>query len=159
MRTKIEPDDELYIPDVSGLDWSKAIIGRRARKPGEKTEIGIDGAVTYQLRLIPSNKVLGRFASTLDAWPAIIATVEAGRSPRTLSLDWVGADGVTASISAGPRLLSWARYNNGEPNPYADLAALHPRRVAETAGASSCLPARPPAGVTRAPRAVANPSR
>jgi hypothetical protein len=24
MRTKIDPDDDLYIPDVSGLDWSKS---------------------------------------------------------------------------------------------------------------------------------------
>ena len=43
--------------------------------------------------LIPSNKILAQFDSTLEAWPAIIRTIEAGRSPRTLSLDWVAADG------------------------------------------------------------------
>ena len=108
----VELDDDLR-PDTSQLDWSQAVVGRRARRPGEKHEIGIDGAVGYLLRLIPSNKVLARFGSTLDAWPVIIATVEGGRSPRTLSLDWVAADGRAESISAGPRLEHWARRNNG----------------------------------------------
>ncbi len=86
MRTKLDPDDEFFIPEI---DFSKVelVPNRRARRPGEKTEICIDGAVGYSLRLIPSNKVLARFDSTLEAWPAIIATVEGGRSPRTLSLD------------------------------------------------------------------------
>lgn len=128
----IELDDDVR-PDTSQLDWSKAVIGRRARKPGEKTEIFIDGAVGYSLRLIPSNKVLARFESTLEAWPVIIATVEGGRSPRTLSLDWVAADGRTESISAGPRLERWARHSNGEPRPSAGRASRQPRRVAETA--------------------------
>jgi hypothetical protein len=131
MRTKLDPDDEFFIPDVSQLDWSKAIVGRRARKRGEKTEVFIDGAVAYQLRLIPSNKVLARFESTLEAWPVIIATVEGGRSPRTLALDAILVDGRTARVSAGPRIERWARYNNGEPNPYADLWTTASRRVAE----------------------------
>src|SRR5688572_10895872 len=104
MRTKLDPDDEFFIPDISGLDWSTAETGRYARLPGEKTEICIDGAVGYSLRLIPSNKILARFSSTLEAWPVIISTVDGGRSPRTLSLDWNGADGTSGSISAGPRL-------------------------------------------------------
>ena len=125
--------DELR-PDTSQIDWSKAEVGRRARKPGEKTEVFIDGAVGYQLRLIPSNKVLARFASTLEAWPVIIATVEAGRSPRTLALDAIMTDGTGVLVSAGPRIEMWARYNNGEPNPYADLWTAPPsRRVAEGA--------------------------
>ncbi len=41
------------------------------------------------------------------------AVVEAGRSPRTLVLDWVGADGRGHKLSAGPHLLSFARVNNG----------------------------------------------
>ncbi len=118
-------------PDTSQIDWSKAEVGRGVRKPGEKTEIRIDGAVGYQLRLIPSNKVLCRFDSTLDAWPAIVSTVEGGRSPRTLSLDWVLADGRSGSISAGPRLARWARYNNGEPHSYENRATVTARRVAE----------------------------
>jgi len=131
MRTKIDPDDELFIPDVSGLDWSQAEIGRYTRARGEKTEIGIDGAVGYQLRLIPSNRILARFESTLEAWPTIISTVEGGRSPRTLSLDWVRADGKVGSISAGPRLEPWARHNNGEPHGYAAGPRRPGRRVAE----------------------------
>ena len=126
-----DPDDER--PDTSHLDWSKAEVGRRARRPGEKTEVFIDGAVAYQLRLIPSNKVLARFKSTLDAWPVIIATIESGRSPRTLALDAILADGRAVMISAGPRIEMWARYNNGEPNPYGDLWTATHRRVAEGA--------------------------
>ena len=114
-------------PDLSDLDWSKAEVGRYARAPGEKTEIRVDGAVGYVLRLIPSNKILARFSSTLDAWPAIIASVEGGRSPRTLALDWIMADGRTGKMAAGPFLLSFARLNNGEPHPYAGGV----RRVAE----------------------------
>ena len=130
MRTKLDPDDEFFIPEVT-IDWSSARPSRFARKPGEKTEICIDGAIGYSLRLIPSNKVLARFDSTLEAWPAIIAAVESGRSPRTLSLDWYGPDGSSGSISAGPRLERWARLNNGEPYPDTGRAALPPRRVAE----------------------------
>jgi len=43
----------------------------------------------------------------------IIATVDGGRSPRTLSLDWIGEGGAGGSVSAGPRLEMWARHNNG----------------------------------------------
>jgi len=114
----VDPDELDERPDTEYLDWSKAEVGRYARKPGEKVEICIDGAVGYALRLIPSNKILGRFASTLDAWPAIIAAVDDdGRSPRTLALDWVAADGTQERISAGPFLLVWARLNNGGPHP------------------------------------------
>ena len=113
-------DEDLEIPERLDIDWSKAEIGRYAPRPGEKTEICIDGAVGYALRLIPSNKILARFTSTLDAWPAIIAAVdEAGRSPRTLALDWIAADGRSERISAGPFLVVWARMNNGGPHPYA----------------------------------------
>ena len=130
MRTKLDPEDEFFIPEME-IDWSVARPSRFASKPGEKTEICIDGAVEYRLRLIPSNKVLARFASTLDAWPAIISTVEGGRSPRTLSLDWVSGDGRTGSISAGPRLERWARLNDGEPHPYASRTRAAGRRIAE----------------------------
>jgi len=133
MRTKLDPDDGFFIPDVSGIDWSTAKGSPHPRKPGEKSEFFLDGAVGYQLRLIPSNKVLARFDTTLEAWPAIIATVEGGRSPRTLALDAIMADGTATRVSAGPRLEMWARYNNGEPNPYADLWSTDPRRVAEGA--------------------------
>ena len=130
MRTRAdELDPDLEIPE---FDFSRGTLPNRyARKPGEKTEIRIDDAVGYQLRLIPSNKVLARFRSTLEAWPAIIETVEGGRSPRTLSLDWQKADGRTGSISAGPRLARWARHNNGEPWEYKGRPANRGRRVAE----------------------------
>ena len=132
MRTKLDPDDEFFIPDVSGFDWSKAETGRYARAPGEKTEIRLDGAIEYQLRLIPSTKVIGRFRSTLDAWPAIIAAAESGRSPRTLSLDAIDANGKRWHMAAGRFLIAYARFNNGEPHPYAKPASGGAgRRVAE----------------------------
>ncbi len=134
MSMKLDPEDEFFIPDTSQLDWSKAEIGRPGRKPGEKTEIRIDGAVGYLLRLIPSNKILARFDSTLEAWPVIIDTIERGRSPRTLSLDWIGRDGRSESVSAGPSLESFARINNGEPHPYPSPApGSVAKRVAEGA--------------------------
>ena len=63
----------------------------------------------------------------------IISTVEGGRSPRTLALDAIMSDGTVGLVSAGPRIEMWARYNNGEPNPYGDLWAAGARRVAEGA--------------------------
>jgi hypothetical protein len=130
MRTKLDPDDEFSIPE---FDFSRGTRPSRfIRKPGEKSEICIDGAVGYSLRLIPSNKILARFESTLDAWPEIIRTIEAGRSPRTLSLDWNAADGSSGIISAGPRLEPFARVSNGELDSYLSPASRASRkRVAE----------------------------
>jgi len=130
MRTKLDPDDEFFIPE---FDFSRGTLPNPfARKPGEKSEISIDGAVGYSLRLIPSNKILARFESTLEAWPVIIRTIEGGRSPRTLSLDWNGEDGRRGSISAGPRLEWFARVNNGEPHPYPSRAPQYSgKRVVE----------------------------
>lgn len=107
-------DDDIR-PDTSQLDWSKAEIGRGALKAGEKTEICLDGAAEYQLRLIPSTVVIGRFASTLDAWPAIIRAAESGRSPRTLSLDAFGADGRRWHMAAGTFLIEFARSTTETP--------------------------------------------
>lgn len=130
MRTKLDPDDELFIPEI---DFSTVELRPNpfAARPGEKTEICIDGAVEYQVRLIPSAKVIGRFGSTLDAWPAIIAAIESGRSPRTLSLDAIGPKGQRWHISAGPFLESFARLNNGETLPYEVPEPRGGRRVAE----------------------------
>jgi len=130
MNTLVD-DDDLLIPEIeTSGPWRP---NRFAKVPGEGTEIRIDGATGYTLRLIPSNKVLARFESTLEAWPAIIAAVESGRSPRTLSLDWNGANGRGGRISAGPRLERWARHNNGEPIEYVRPRARSTgRRVAES---------------------------
>jgi hypothetical protein len=134
VNTKLDPDDEFFIPEIdfSKVEW---VPNPRPRQPGEKTEIFVDGAVGYRLRLIPSNRELARFETTLEAWPVIIEIIERGRSPRTLAFDAFMADGRPVLVSAGPRLEMWSRYNNGEPNPYSDLWAREPRRVAETARA------------------------
>jgi hypothetical protein len=111
MNTHAE-DADLDIPeiDLSMVEWRPNPF---ARKPGERTEIRIDGAVEYELRLIPSGRALGRFASTLEAWPAILEAVEHGRSPRTLSLDALGSAGERWHIGAGQLLVRVARLNNG----------------------------------------------
>jgi hypothetical protein len=90
-------------------------VGRYARLSRDGFGIVIDGAVAYSLRLIPSNKILGRFASTHDAWPAVIAAVEAGRSPRMLVLDWHGADESRGPVSSGVTLEYLARSGLGLP--------------------------------------------
>jgi len=126
MTTNID-DDDLEIPELTDEFWARAVPNPYARKPGEKTEICLDGAVEYQLRLIPSTRVIGRFTSTLDAWPAIIAAAESGRSPRTLSLDAIGSAGQRWHMAAGPFLIAFARLNNGEPWPNGD-PAIRPTR-------------------------------
>ena len=115
MNTQAE-DPDLEIPEIdfSTVEWRPNPF---ARKLGEKTEIRIDGAVEYELRLIPSGRTLARFASTLEAWPAILLAVEQGRSPRTLSLDALGSAGERWHIGAGRLLVRVARLNNGEDVP------------------------------------------
>jgi len=138
MTTNID-DDDLEIPELTDEFWARAVPNPYARKPGEKTEICLDRAVEYQLRLIPSTRVIGRFTSTLDAWPAIIAAAESGRSPRTLSLDAIGSAGQRWHMAAGPFLIAFARLNNGEPWPNGD-PAIRPTR--SRAGPDSAEPPR-----------------
>ncbi len=133
MRTKLDPNDEFFIPEID-FSTVEFLPEPLARKPGERTEVCLDGAIEYQLRLIPSTKVIGRFASTLDAWPEIIAAIESGRSPRTLSFDAIGAAGQRWHMAAGPFLERFARLNNGEPHPYpSPKRSPVARRVAEGA--------------------------
>src|SRR5665811_1996611 len=86
-------DDDVEIPEVT--DFSSFQRGRYGCKPGEPLEIRVDGAIGYSLRLIPSNKVVGRFVSTLEAWPAIEAEAERGIPASCLVLD---SHGATASM-------------------------------------------------------------
>jgi hypothetical protein len=90
-------------------------VGRYAKLSRDGYGLVIDGAVAYSLRLIPSNKILGQFASTHDAWPAVIAAIEGGRSPRTLVLDWHHADGSRGRVSSGVTLEYLARSGLGLP--------------------------------------------
>lgn len=105
-------------------DFSKGELGRYARRPGEGLEIRIDGAIGYSLRLIPSNKVVGRFSSTFDAWPAVLAEIERGIPAKCLILDWHRADGRRGRVSSGRRLVSTARSGLGLH------VAQHPMRAA-----------------------------
>jgi hypothetical protein len=88
---------------------------RRAGRPNDGFDISIDGAVGYSLRLIPSNKILGRFASTHEAWGAVIAAADGGRPPRMLVLDWHRADGARGPVASGLTLEYLARSGLGLP--------------------------------------------
>jgi len=107
MRTN--DDADLEIPE---FDFRRATRagGPRFRGP---VEIRIDGAVGYALRLIPSNKPLGRFKSTLEAWPAVVDALDSGRAARTLALDWHLKDGSVGQLAAGQILESIARSSHG----------------------------------------------
>jgi len=87
----------------------------RSARQEQGFEIVIDRAVEYALRLVPSGKVLGRYRSTREAWPAVVAAVDGGRAPRLLVLDWVGADGSRGKVSSGVTLEYLARSGLGIP--------------------------------------------
>jgi hypothetical protein len=87
------------------FDFSSARLVNRPISP-EGFSIVIDGAVGYSLRLIPSNKILGQFESTREAWPAVLAAVERGMPAKCLVLDWHSGDGRRGRVSSG-RVLVW----------------------------------------------------
>jgi hypothetical protein len=93
-------------------DWSRATRAAGPRFP-EGFGIVIDGAVGYSLRLIPSNKILGCFVSTREAWPAVLAAVERGMPPKCLILDWHWANGRRGRVSSGHQLVLAARSGLG----------------------------------------------
>jgi hypothetical protein len=113
--TTLDVDDDFEIPEIT--DWTGFQRGRYARKPGETSQIFIDGAVGYSLRLIPSNKIVGRFSSTLEAWPAVLAEVERGTPAKCLVLDWHGLSGERGRVSSGSLLVSIARSGLGLDTP------------------------------------------
>jgi hypothetical protein len=91
-------DDDFEYPEIT--DFTGWEVGRYAPKPGEGLDIRVIGAVEYSLRLIPSNKVVGRFASTHEAWPAVLSELDRGIPARLLVLDWHGR---TARAGESPR--------------------------------------------------------
>jgi len=113
-----DPFDDEY-----EYDFSKGELGRYARKPDEGLDIQIDGAVGYSLRLIPSNKVVGRFSTTFEAWPAVLAELERGIPARSLVLDWHGANGERGRVSSGRLLAIVARSGIGTLEPERVTAA------------------------------------
>ena len=104
-------DDDADLERVE-FDFSRAKLVNR---PSSSDGFGvvIDGAVEYSLRLIPSNKILGRFASTREAWPAVLAEIERGIPAKCLVLDWHWANGRRGRVSSGRLLVSTARSGLG----------------------------------------------
>jgi hypothetical protein len=106
-------DDDADLERVE-FDFSRAKLVNRPSSP-DGFGIVIDGAVGYSLRLIPSNKILGRFASTREAWPAVLAEIERGIPAKCLVLDWHWANGRTGRVSSGRNLAFIARSGLGLP--------------------------------------------
>jgi hypothetical protein len=104
-------DDDLEYPEIT--DFTGWEVGRYAPKPGEGFDIRIIGAVGYSLRMIPSNRILGRFLTTFEAWPAVLAQLDRGIPARLLILDWHGADGERGRVYSGRLLAHFARLGIG----------------------------------------------
>ena len=104
-------DDDADLERVE-FDFSRARLVNRPRSPGG-FRIVIDGAVGYWLRLIPSDKILGHFMSTREAWPAVLAAVDRGIPAKGLVLDWHWANGRRGRVSSGRQLVSTARSGLG----------------------------------------------
>jgi hypothetical protein len=115
-------DDDADLERVE-FDFSRARLVNRPRSP-EGYGIVIDGAVGYSLRLIPSNKILGRFASTREAWPAVLAEVERGIPAKCLVLDWHWANGRRGRVSSGRLLVLTARSGLGLDSAQHSLRAV-----------------------------------
>jgi hypothetical protein len=111
-------DDAPFDFDAGSIE-----IGRYARLSEDGFAIAIDGAVAYSLRLIPSNKVLGRFTSTRKAWPVILDELAGGRPARCLVLDWHDAAGRRGRVGSGRLLAFTAARGVGQ-------AARKPERIA-----------------------------
>ncbi len=107
MRTTDDADLDVDFADI--LEFGKVEVGRYARMEADGFGVVIDGAVGYSLRLIPSNTVVGRFASTREAWPAILAEVERGIPAKCLVLDWHWANGRRGRVGSGRLLVMTAR--------------------------------------------------
>jgi hypothetical protein len=105
-------DDDSDVERVE-FDFSRAIRAKAPRFP-EGFEIRIDDATGYLLRLIPSNKILGRFTSTRDAWPVVIAEIERGIPARCLVLEAHFADGDRERVGSGRVLEYTARAGVGQ---------------------------------------------
>jgi hypothetical protein len=115
-------DDNADVKRVE-FDFSRANRATGPRFP-DGFEIRIDDATGYSLRLIPSNKILGRFTSTRDAWPVVIAEIERGIPARCLVLEAHFADGDREKVGAGRILEFTARAGIGQ------TAARRPVRAA-----------------------------
>lgn len=154
MSSRIDDDPEN--PEWTSDDWARAVPVPR-RPLGVRSQIRIDGAVAYSVRVVPSNKVLGRFPSTLDAWDLIEDEVDAGRNPKTLVLDWHRPDGTSGKLAAGRTLVAIARMSNGAPWPgdrSSREAAGRPRRPPRGGGSRRGLTR---AGSAQASRVEAKP--
>ncbi len=82
--------------------------GRYASTLANGFTLEIDGATAYRVRLLPSNKEIGRSATAAEAARLVELELAAGRDERTLALDWCDDAGRTGKIAAGHRLTDFA---------------------------------------------------
>ena len=104
-------DDDLDIPEIVDFSGFRRATGPRFP---DGFEIQIDDAIGYQLRLIPSNKIVGRFSSTRDAWPVVLSELARGIPARCLVLDALFADGDRYRVTSGQFLEVTARDGLGQ---------------------------------------------
>jgi hypothetical protein len=93
-------------------DFSQAKQATGPRFP-EGFGIAIDGATGYSVRLIPSNKVVGRAEATEDLWSVVLDAIDSGIPARCIVLDAHLEDGTRYKIGAGRLLEVTARAGIG----------------------------------------------
>jgi hypothetical protein len=104
-------DPDLDIPELppGSLKHSLELERLLWDKVKDGFDIGIDGAIGYRLRLIPSNKILATGPTVRDVFAAYLEEVDRGRLPRLLVVDWCGADGTTGPVASGSTLQELAQ--------------------------------------------------
>ncbi len=102
-------DPDFDIPEITDEQMSSGRVGGLWYLVKDGFDIGIDGAVGYRLRLIPSNKVLATGSTAREVFAAYLREVKAGRSYRTLIVDWCAEDGEPGKLSSGATLAELAQ--------------------------------------------------
>jgi hypothetical protein len=104
-------DRDLDIPELppGTLKPSPEHERRLWDKVKDGYDIGIDGAIAYRLRLIPSNKILATAPTAREVFRAYLDEVAGGRLPRMMIVDWCWPDGRTGRLAGGASLAEIAQ--------------------------------------------------
>jgi len=106
-----QDDDDSALPEIVDFSGFRRATGPRFT---DGFEIQIDDATGYAIRLIPSNKVVGRFSSTRHAWSVVQAELARGIPARCLVLDALFENGDRRKVSSGRGLEALARAGLGQ---------------------------------------------
>ena len=150
-------------PDAAGLDWSSAEIGRYALKPGQRSEVRVDGAVGYSLRRSrrtrcwlgsPPRSKHGRRSS-----PRLRPADLREPSPLTGTMPPVARDW-WAQASSLPAQLGSATENRSRPEdaPRSELPKRDLRRHLSATNVARIISARRPSTIAPTPGTCLTPS-